>query len=189
MLKLIIPLLLAGCAIPGGLEHMQATYSKNGQALKTELVATGNHDSVSVDSLVLVAHCTQLQCDHITLTHNHPGRYYAHASQIDLDNAYKFNEIMKPLNVATDFVIIAEKDCERLAWEAAGNALDSTVQMAHDEAFERKERQILADPIGLLPNDGQVLSGEWSGKNSETPYKGPNARQAYDTVMATCNKS
>jgi hypothetical protein len=82
-----------------------------------------------------------------------------------------------------------EKDmeiCKKSAYEAAGNALDSTTQMAHDEVFERRERQMLYDPIGLLPQDGQVLSGEWSGPNSETPYKGPNGRQAYTNRFNTC---
>jgi hypothetical protein len=80
-----------------------------------------------------------------------------------------------------------KRTCEQRAWEAAGNALDSTTQMAHDEAFERRDRNSTATGMDS-PHDGQVLSGEWSGPHSETPYRGPSSREAYDKVMASCGK-
>jgi len=188
MLKLTILLLLVGCASPGGIEQMQATYSKNGQAIKTELVATGNHDSVSVNALSLVVQCTLLKCDHITLSHNHPGATYAHASQGDLDNAYKFNELMKQANITTDFVIVAEKDCERIAYEAAGNAM-SNVQynLSRYNDYQALINCSSANGCPIMPLKSEWDTGATSGPTSQTGYRGTNARQAYDDIIKTCN--
>jgi len=189
MLKLTILLLLVGCASPGGIEQMHATYSKNGQVLKTELVATGTHDSVSVNALSLVVQCTLLKCNHITLSHNHPGATYAHASQVDLDNAYKFNELMKQANITTDFVIVAANDCERIAWEAAGQAM-SNVQynLSQYNDYQMLINCSSANGCPNMPLKSGWDTGEASGPTSQTGYRGLNAQQAYDKVLSECEK-
>ena len=188
-MKLITVFLVVGCASPGGIEQMHAIYSKDGQALKTELVATGNHDSVSVNALSLVVQCTLLKCDHITLAHNHPGKAYAHASQGDIDNADKFNEIMKQANITTDFVIIANNDCERIAYEAAGQAM-SNVQYSLDMYYNYQALSNCTIGNGCLsmPVTSSTPSGATSGPTSQTGYRGPNSRQAYDDVIKSCTQ-
>ncbi len=90
-------------------EQARVIYCENNLYLMDEVVS-GSINNVSVNGLQIVINCTIKKCNKVILAHNHPGQYWARPSNIDLDNADKFKEMMNQADIQAHYMIIGEHD-------------------------------------------------------------------------------
>jgi hypothetical protein len=83
----------------------------------------------------------------------------------------------------------AKPTCEQQAYEAAGNAM-ANVQYNLNRQADRNAMVNCSSANGCpnVPLKDTYDTGESSGQYSNTAYRGPNARQAYDRVIARCGR-
>jgi DNA repair protein RadC len=93
-----------------GNEQARVIYFRDDKYLSDEIAATGSHNSVVANGLQIVVNCATKKCNHVVLAHNHPGQFFASASGVDLDNADKFEVMMKQANIMANYVIVADSD-------------------------------------------------------------------------------
>jgi hypothetical protein len=83
----------------------------------------------------------------------------------------------------------APKTCEQLAWEDAGQALSKTLY-AMDSSTEytmlKNNSSIAGEYTGSLIDHDWPDTGNTSGPNSGTNYKGLSSREAFDLAMQKC---
>jgi hypothetical protein len=81
------------------------------------------------------------------------------------------------------------KSCEQLAWEAAGQALSSTIYQQEEYmgwVAMKNSSDLSGATTGTTQDHDWFETGESSGPRSMTSYRGLSSREAFDKTMKTC---
>lgn len=93
------------------IEHFVIVLVRNNTISDIKLLGIGNDQEVTVTFQKILQGCIEYICDGLIIVHNHPNRFYASPSAIDIKTAKKLEKELSIFGInLIDSVVITDKD-------------------------------------------------------------------------------